>query len=76
MPILETLTLEELKFVYNHHLARYKKAEKYFEKHKESIEKWQSEFDTVINIMGYTVEELQKRGINITSKDILDGFEK
>lgn len=74
MPILKTLTLEELKYIYNHHLARFKKAEKFFERHKESVDKWMDEFILVINIMGYTLEELQQREINITSDEVENGF--
>lgn len=74
MPILETLSVEQLKYVYNRYLARYLKAEMFFEEHIEQYDKWEDNFIAVINVMGLTLEELQKRGIAVSQEEIEYGF--
>lgn len=75
MPFLRTD--ENLKKAYNYCLNRFDKAERYFKRcSKANLERWLPQYIEIINDMGILLEELEKRGITITSEDIEKGFKE
>lgn len=66
-----------IKGEYNEYLSRYKKASRWIDDPKrtmEEIEKWLPEFERIIAHLGELLLEMQKMGINYSDDEVLKGF--